>query len=697
MQLAMNLLRPFFRKSYSTLVSTVGASNNYTPYGCSALVRIHYDDYSVANWHIYATVYAEHTKVTNVKGRVTGVETKMLESGTWIRSLNYYDKFGRLLQTFRGNPEGGYNRISFAYDFAGNNTKKQTYHKKTSGSTAITLNEQFDHDHMGRPTFVKHGYNTSTLTTIAKYTYDDIGRTDIKELHQGYQDLDMQFNIRGWLTQMNDPDVSASNAKLFAFELYYNTVDEIFPLDEDGQFNGNVSGIRWRNNNSTRAAYAFKYDGLNRLTKADYGSGTSGGTITDYDKYEVDVSYDANGNISALTRENSSGGILDAFTYVYSGNRLSSLSGSSSYGYDGNGNTTYDGKRGIGVGYFEEIDLPGHYARGTDTVRYEYDATGLKWGKSATLGGNTSTMDYYGEFIYRDGTLDKVLTSEGYYDPTGADYHYHLKDHLGNTRMTIHYDGSSATAQVDQEIEYYPFGKMFSANNTAENKYLYNGKELQNEFFENYDYGARFYDPELGKWHSVDPKSEKFYYESPYCYVGNNPLIYIDTDGQVKFKLEAHFKMTTGILGLGVQALGFKKYFEGAKESQVSLNLSFDTDSKQLTFGAALSDKNVKGGELSGGVIYGFSETTEKETSNEAKAGYDFKENKFVAETESNPKKGKEAKEKKIEEGTLGIGTVTQTDGEPTKISVGLNPEVNLLLIGTGIGVNLSVEDDNKK
>ena len=50
--------------------------------------------------------------------------------------------------------------------------------------------------------------------------------------------------------------------------------------------------------------------------------------------------------------------------------------------------------------------------------------------------------------------------------------------------MTIHYDGSSATAQVDQEIEYYPFGKMFSANNTAENKYLYNGKELQNEFFE---------------------------------------------------------------------------------------------------------------------------------------------------------------------------------------------------------------------
>ncbi|GAP68173.1 protein containing RHS repeat-associated core domain [Bacteroidales bacterium 6E] len=140
-------------------------------------------------------------------------------------------------------------------------------------------------------------------------------------------------------------------------------------------------------------------------------------------------------------------------------------------------------------------------------------------------------MDYYGEFIYRDGTLDRVLTSEGYYDPTGADYHYHLKDHLGNTRMTIHYDGSSATAQVDQEIEYYPFGKMFSANNTAENKYLYNGKELQNEFFENYDYGARFYDPELARWHSVDPMAESYYSHSPYHFSGNNPIKFVDLNG----------------------------------------------------------------------------------------------------------------------------------------------------------------------
>ncbi len=97
-----------------------------------------------------------------------------------------------------------------------------------------------------------------------------------------------------------------------------------------------------------------------------------------------------------------------------------------------------------------------------------------------------------------------------------------------------------------EETHYYPLSREFGmtmagishkAAGELKNRFKYNSKEEQREEFSNgsgletYDYGLRMYDKQTGRWFQIDPKVEKYADLSPYNYVLNNPITYIDPDG----------------------------------------------------------------------------------------------------------------------------------------------------------------------
>ncbi|WP_307527540.1 RHS repeat domain-containing protein [Pedobacter sp. W3I1] len=201
----------------------------------------------------------------------------------------------------------------------------------------------------------------------------------------------------------------------------------------------------------------------------------------------------------------------------------------SSYTYDANGNLKSDSQKNITLGY-NFLNLP-QSVSGSQNLNYTYSAAGEKLKKQ---NGGTTT-DYVDGIQYTNGSIDFIQTEEGIARNSSGSYsyEYNLSDHLGNVRATFYKNPNTGQLEVLQRDEYYAFGlHKLKLDNSNSNKYLYNGKELQEELGQ-YDYGARFYDPVIGRWNVVDALSDdgKQIDKSPYAYAWNNPSNLIDPDG----------------------------------------------------------------------------------------------------------------------------------------------------------------------
>ncbi|MBN9400955.1 MAG: hypothetical protein J0I17_12320 ['Candidatus Kapabacteria' thiocyanatum] len=321
-------------------------------------------------------------------------------------------------------------------------------------------------------------------------------------------------------------------------------------------------------------------------------------------------------------------------------NDLDNTQTTGNYGYDNIGNLTKDVGAGIGTNGIEWTPYGKirKITNATYRIEYLYNATGNRIRQKRTkLSDNSVVTTYYGRDASGNvivSTYEKVgtgatvlkeapiygslrlgvlrpgvnqsttgLTPPAVYERYLGKKDYELVDHLGNVHAAVSdrliKPGADWRNDVTMQTDYFPFGMQREDRNDqiAGYRYGYNGKENDNDVKgegNEQDYGARIYDPRIGRFLSVDPLTKDFPWYTPYQFAGNKPILALDLDGLEELIYKYRYDQQRAILQLitVVDTRSFMQKFRSPKTIQYQY---FDSDDKRVRVRRNYQGKYVPG------------------------------------------------------------------------------------------------------
>jgi len=464
-----------------------------------------------------------------------------------------YDAMGHLTQVRRGGLT-----MSFAYDAAGNRTRRTDY------KGVVT---DYTYDPLNRLTTVSYPNNTSVTYSydVASHLTSATNQTGTVAIGYDSRDrvsgtTDVWGQAVGYGYDANDNRTAMSLGAVANTSYQYDTLNRLTQLTDSAggvfTFTHDAAGRLTSRAAPNGVAATYSYDGLNRLTRLKHTKGIT--TVGDY-QYQFNAgggitqltdgavahtySYDA---VDRLTAAAHPGQPSESYTYDAVGNRTAShlaasyqyqpfnkvvAVGSTSYAYDANGNLISRSDASGAWEYFWDYENQLVEVRKPDgtVITYKYDALGRRV-ETGRSDGTWTRYDYDGTNVILDRKSDGSVTE--YANGLGVDEKlrqrtngsnplYFVVDHLGSTRAL-----TDSSGNVVESMTYDSFGNGPASTLT---RYGYTGRELDSETGLYY-YRARWYDPAQGRFVSEDPIGLKGGI-NPYAYVGNKPLNSKDPTG----------------------------------------------------------------------------------------------------------------------------------------------------------------------